>query len=110
MTTIQPTTATSGRVYDMVKSLLIEYPRLRDSDKLLLWAVWNETGLIKRVDGELIISFQKFMDAVTPETVTRCRRKIQEKYPSLLGSRAIVDAREAKAKTKGTFIFQENLT
>lgn len=90
-------------IYDLVKSLLETYPKLRDSDKLLLWNVWGELGYI--YEGTL--SRQDFLLAPTPETITRCRRKIQELHPELQSSPEVKQAKKSKEDTRGTYIFRE---
>lgn len=95
-------------VYDLVKELLGSYPVLRDSDKHLLWTVWGELGLLKRdVEGGYCLTKDSFLKAPTPETITRCRRKIQELHPNLGPSVNVKKARAEKAETGGNFIFRE---
>lgn len=93
------------KLYDTVLELLINHPELRDSDKKLIWRVWEiEAG--KRL---ALISLEYYMGLTTPESITRCRRKIQELRPALQGSEFVTNARREKAEEKGTFIFRERL-
>ena len=50
-----------------------------------------------------------FLSALTPETITRARRKIVERYPHLKGSEVTELARGLKEKEKGTFIYRDKL-
>jgi hypothetical protein len=94
-------------VYDLVMSLLESYPILRDSDKLLLWNVWGELGLLSSLESTTCLTKEAFLKAPTPETITRCRRKIQELHPELGPSVNVKKARAEKAETGGNFIFRE---
>ena len=91
------------KLYDKIKKLLIEYPELRNSDKKLLWCVWNMSGFVI----ENNISRENFYRANSAESITRARRKVQELHPELGGNREVRIAREKKQLEKGTFIFRE---
>ena len=60
-----------------VESLLKLGQTYRDSDKLLLLAIWEKEGLI--LTGE---QKQRFIDCTTAETITRARRSLKHKYPA----------------------------
>lgn len=77
-----------GKVHD----LLVRYPEVRDSDKLL-WLAYNALhNDLKEVIGTG--SYKMFKDWVlkvdTPvfESLSRARRKIQEAHPELEGAKA----------------------
>lgn len=95
------------KLYDLVKELLEENPKRRDSDKMLMFAVWYRLGFIENKG----LSFESFMQrrCPTPESITRCRRKIQENLPSLRSSKAVEAERRKKETEKGTFIYREQV-
>lgn len=95
------------KLYDVVKQLLIDWEELRNSDKKLLWAVWNTKGLVSH-DGK--ISRLDFYQAPSSESVTRARRKVQENHPELQATSAQVKSKRGqKQQTKGTFVYREEL-
>jgi hypothetical protein len=95
------------RLYDHIKELLISYPELQNSDKKLLWKVWEKEGFVAfgRLDYGNFLSPR----LTTPESVTRCRRKIQELNPTLRGTSFVQKRRKEKEKEKGTYVFRENV-
>lgn len=101
------------KVYDLVKQLLEEYPETRDSDKKLIWKIWDSLGHIheEQIMGQLIptIDYYHFMDSPSTESIRRCRQKLQETHPELRGSKYIQDKRSEKQKSKSSFIYREEL-
>jgi hypothetical protein len=97
----------SKRLYPLIKQLLIECPELRNSDKKLLWRVWQREG--KVIANQL--SYEAFLSTslTSAETITRCRRKIQELNPELQSNKVVQQLRQEKQKTKGTWIYRENI-
>jgi len=79
---------------EFVKSVLQKHPQTRDNDRLLLFEVW------KKQDAFFFYNFnKKFVQTkqlLSPDLITRYRRKIQEQNPSLRG--ATWTARHAKEK------------
>jgi len=67
----------SNRLYLVIKELLTEKAELRDSDKKLLWAVWEKEGHV--IGGRLTYADWLSTSLTTAETVTRTRRKLQER-------------------------------
>ena len=74
--------------YEQVKTILAKYPITRDDDMMLYGQFLFQNG---KVGGE-----EKFYDVLASakkrklpsyESVTRARRKVQEKEPSLRGKR-----------------------
>ena len=67
------------RVAYIVEQTLANKPDTRDSDKLLLLDVWYKLGF-----GFSETQRKRFMDMPSAETITRIRRKLQEKgkYPA----------------------------
>lgn len=91
------------KLYDQVKMLLENNPRLRNSDKALIWAVLSVTsdGIYQGVSRE------RFMACPSFESITRARRKVQELNPWLQATKQVRRERAHKASQKGTFIFRE---
>ena len=100
------------RIYDLVKSLLEEYPALRDSDKKLIWSVWIKTGFIKYDQSRHLdyISLRDFMDAPSTESIRRARQLIQARHPELRGSESVTAKRKEKEVTKSTWVYREVVT
>lgn len=78
------------RVHDKVEHLLKTQPRLRNSDKELLLAFWEDQGLY------FSDTQKKAIYACTPaESITRARRSLRAQYP---GEKKIEDDRFGKFK------------
>lgn len=89
------------KVYDLVKKLLTEHPELRNSDKRLIWKVWETQGL-----STTYITKQDFMDkAELPESIRRARQLVVAQHPSLKG----FVRNTKKEASKGTFAFRERV-
>ncbi len=89
-------------IYNLVKQLLEDLPTLRDNDKLLIWKVWYQIGLV----GEDGITLFNYMKAPSTESIRRCRQKIQEVHEELRGLN--YTKRQKLAKEEGaTFIYRE---
>lgn len=86
----------------------MEHPETRDSDKKLAWEVWKDLGFI--IGGNL--SYERFMDKRCPshDSITRCRRKIQEETPTLQATEPVRRARQSKAQEKGKSVFVETVS
>jgi hypothetical protein len=70
----------------IVTELLTEYPITRDDDRLLVWLFWRKQ--FERIDNYSLEMFRSaFLGGMLspPETITRARRKVQEKRPELRG-------------------------
>jgi hypothetical protein len=73
---------------DEVKKLLTKYPSLRDNDDKLMANIW--CNRIDNLDNEtatnvLIMLAKRKLPSY--ESISRCRRKIQEKNPHLRGEK-----------------------
>lgn len=68
---------------------LRQHPETRSSDKLLLWKI-----VAKDKDS---ITFQDFLNAPPMESVTRCRRKLQEQHPELRAVKSVEEQRNLNA-------------
>ena len=110
-------------VYNKVKKILEFHPETRDSDKKLLWLFWTQTGKASvggyetrvehdgsenKVYADGYMNQSDFMTAVIPETITRCRRKLQREFINLQPrSEKVRKERRFKALQKGTHIYRE---
>ena len=75
------------------------HPETRNSDKELIWAyIANPDTYITR---------DQFFRSPSFETITRCRRKIQERHPELQAIKKIKEAREAKQESFPRFIYEK---
>ena len=68
---------------------LRQHPATRSSDKLLLWKI-----VAKDKDS---ITYQDFLNAPPVESVTRCRRKLQEQHPELRAVKEVEEQRNLNA-------------
>ena len=82
-----------------VKLILEEYPETRNDDNLL-W--WKTIEMIADEVGEDFVDMKPFkymllnfnrLNFPTFETVSRTRRKVQEKYPELKGTKKVQNQR-----------------
>jgi hypothetical protein len=80
-------------VSDLVEKALQTWPATRDSDRKLILAVWWLQ------DNNYENDFKRFFSskAIMPESITRCRRKLQEQglYQA---SEAVIESRFNKFK------------
>ena len=70
-----------------VRDILENYPETRDSDAklvIMVWWVFNRLLFTKNEKGEWCIPVKYIMDIEKMESITRSRRKFQEKgkYPA----------------------------
>ena len=76
---------------DEVHSLLVNYPVLRDSDERLTANIWSKTILpphnLDNISAKGLLT--KLSEGKLPsyESISRCRRKLQELYPNLRGDK-----------------------
>lgn len=95
------------RLYDIIFTLLNDYPPLRDSDKKLIWNVWGRLGFLSGETPQQYISRYNFMEAPSVETIRRTRQKIQETHKALRSSQTVQETKNEIARQKGTFIYRE---
>ena len=110
------------KLYDLVKKLLQEKEELRGDDDLLYLSVirivhphWNNGRITTNIENMPIGEFfaeRKNMKLPTYESVSRCRRKLQEENPALRPREAIQKGREVQqerfynfATKQGEFCF-----
>ena len=83
-----------GQNTKLIKSLLTSgglNKVFRDNDNKLIATVWHkllkETDIDSReISGWTLLTHLGKGDLPTPESITRCRRKLQEEIPSLRGT------------------------
>lgn len=90
------------KLYDLVKDILERYPISRDSDKRLIWEVLGRRGFLD--NG--VLTWEKFRDAPTFESITRARRKVQEIHPSLQASEKVREVRKQMSEGNPIDIFR----
>jgi hypothetical protein len=95
------------KLYDKIKIALTNCPEYRDSDKKLTWYIWTSQGLTSPNS----ISIGNFISkAISPETISRARRKVQENYPGLRSNKGVQKQKDIKQSSKGTFVYKEELS
>ena len=78
-------------VMDEVHSFLVNYPVLRDSDERLTANIWSKAILpphnLDNISAKGLLT--KLSEGKLPsyESISRCRRKLQELYPDLRGDK-----------------------
>lgn len=84
---------------ECVRDLLLKYPRCRDSAMWLCFTYWRE------MDGvQIYIPFAQVSGMTSPETILRCRRKIQNKEGEFLPSDDVLNMRDhSEEKTREHF-------
>lgn len=89
---------------DLVYKILLDNPETRDSDKKLIWRVWDKLGLIEETHLNLCqpiykytIDYCNFMLAPSNESVRRVRQQLQRE-DLLLGTKLIQPTKEIKQK------------
>ena len=92
-------------LYDFIRNALGDDPSLRDSDKKLMWRVWQEQGLAT----SSYITYEQFIAAELPENVRRTRQKVQEDHKELASSKSVAFARKRKEKLKGMFVYHNKI-
>ena len=73
---------------DKVVNLLTEHPSIRDSYERLIANIWyNHTKNVGEIDAITLLS--RFAEGKLPsyQSISRCRRKIQEEKPDLRGKK-----------------------
>lgn len=86
----------SGKTFlaptDKVKGILQQLPAARDNDQILVANVWQGELRAQRIDlnsisGREVLSMIASGKVSPVESITRCRRKLQEEWPQLRGKR-----------------------
>lgn len=99
------------KLYDKIKQLLTDYPEYRNSDKKLMWKMWQEETLSFGFDRGNYESISKrdFMYATPPETIRRTRQQIVAKYPELQSDKKILLEKKKIEAQRGTHVFREEV-
>lgn len=97
------------KLYELIKQLLVQSEVYRNSDKALIWEIWRKQGVI---NGYGYLSHSNFMSkAKSPESIRRCRQKVQENCPELKATDTEVkETRDQMAEQKGTFVYRDTVT
>jgi hypothetical protein len=75
-------------VIDEVEKFLTKYPILRDDDEKLMANIWNShIGNLEDVDGKDILHMLANHQLPSYESISRCRRKLQEECPNVRGEK-----------------------
>lgn len=96
-----------SKLYDITLETLTEDPITRGSDKHLVWGILERLGYV--VDGKITRSALMEKECPTFESITRCRRKIQENNPELAAPQTVQHFRKEKEKKKGNFVYHEKV-
>ena len=73
------------KLQDKVRQILIKRPAARDCDRLLTVIIWYEEA--KKENWNLYTYFENYIDGklTLADSITRCRRKLQEEDKTLRG-------------------------
>jgi len=75
-------------VIDEVEKFLTKYPILRDDDEKLMANIWNShIGNLEDVEGKDILHMLANHQLPSYESISRCRRKLQEECPNIRGEK-----------------------
>lgn len=76
------------KTFDKVLDLLKRYQQARDNDNLLMCLIWfKEIPNIDNLTARELLKIISDNKLTAPESITRCRRKIQEDDESLRGKK-----------------------
>jgi len=85
-------------IKEIVMKLLMEKPSTRDDDQLLHYLVLEHMGFAHRVKNGIFIPWKHINDHPAYESITRCRRKMQEEHIELAGSDTVREHRQEQRK------------
>ncbi len=100
------------KLYTVVESILRNYPQTRNSDKRLIWFVWNykEGTQLNYIHPALSkITFMSYMQMPSSESITRARRKVVENNPELKSNKVVQALKDVKESKKGMFAYHETI-
>ena len=88
---IQANQTTMNRTKEIVHGLLEKHPATRDNDNLLCSLIWRQ-------ESNLFNFFSRLESGklTSPETIRRCRQKLQRDNPTLRG--ALYDLRQNRQR------------
>jgi hypothetical protein len=76
------------KILNRVVNLLTKHPQLRDDDARLTANIWYQnTDNIKNMDAVELLTHLADGNLPSYESISRCRRKIQEEKPELRGKK-----------------------
>lgn len=82
-----------GTIHNMVLTVLSEVPETRSNDRLLISEVYNRYfDIVNQAFWQVMEEYGK--DLPSFETITRCRRKIQETRPELRATPVVEKGRD----------------
>ena len=98
------------KLYDHIKDLLKFSSEYRNSDKKLIWKIWEDEGLISNsfTDGESL-SYESYLDCTSQETIRRTRQKVQADFPELRSDKKVQSMKDKKRSTGGNFVYHEDI-
>ena len=108
-------------LYCLVRNTLILDEETRDSDKKLIFRIWQEQGFTSWTLSDVYFpSIDGFMNAAHPKSIIECRRKLQreqeerlekgEQIPEkdwLIASKTVRKFRELIDLQRGTHVYRE---
>lgn len=97
------------KIYDLVKKLLEENKPARNSDKHLIWLVYEANGLVTKNGVRDCLNHYNFFRGPSFESITRARRAVQKQHAHLRPDAPIEQARKLKENSRGTFVYREKL-
>ena len=74
-------------IVDKVEEYLSKYKSLRDDDNRLMSNIWAEQLRFKGKEISDFLPMFANKELVSPESITRCRRKLQENNPQYRGTK-----------------------
>lgn len=70
---------------EVVKQMLIKYPKLRDNDNRLLGKIWEFECYHKQIKPKNLFVMVRTNQLMSAKSIFRSRRHLQKKYPELRG-------------------------
>jgi len=80
-------------IKDLIEQIMLVDERTRDCDNWLVISTLNKLGF------NIPLSFEEVKNTISFETITRCRRFIQNSENRLLPSREVQDKRKTRKET-----------
>lgn len=85
------------KVESMVSQTLLNNPKTKDSDELLTICIYRDYYGIGNESFVDVLLMRKQLGLPSMETIGRCRRKLQERFPLMYGSSANTKSKRAMA-------------
>lgn len=99
------------KLYDKVRWLLEVSQDCRNSDKEVIWRIWEDEYSVKTTGGgQRFLTKELYMRATNSETIRRTRQKVQEDHPELQSDKKVLESKKKKESTKGIFVYHEPFT